>query len=204
MPFCRPLVGLILAHGRHSSRTGHQSTVTEQLHNVLVSKAHISTALIHVYLQIVMIIAQKWHQLQLQSSENISDLWWLEQQHRNYNHLTSIPSAPSLDYSSQQTLCRKTAQEEIARAFSTKEIFLFLSDSNHFTFLPSSFFNFKQYPTHKQNKKKIHNFWNCPLMCCFLRTESTTASKKQTQTPPHPPCNGGFLNISLNMILFFE
>lgn len=185
MPFCKPWVGLILAHRRHSNGTGHQSTVTEQLHDALVSKAHISTALIHVYLQIVMIIAPKWHQLQLQSSENISDLWCLEQQHRNYNHLTSITSAPSLDYSSQQTLCRKTVREEMARAFSTKEIFIFFSDSNHFKFLPSSFFHFKQYPIHKQNEKKIYNFWKCPLMCCFLRTELTTASKKQTQTPLH-------------------
>lgn len=126
VPSCKPPVGLILALGRHSSGTGHQSTVTEQLQDALVSKAHISAALIHLYLQIVMIIAQKWHQLQLQSSENISDLWCLEQQHRNYNHLTSITSAPSLDYSSQQTLCGKIVWERIMWAFFAKEIYLFL------------------------------------------------------------------------------
>lgn len=108
VPFWKPVGSRILVQRHHSHRTGHLYAVTEQLRCVLVSKAHISTTLIHVYLQIVMIIAQKWHQLQLQHSENISDLWRLEQQHRNYNHLTSITSAPSLDYTSQQIPGRKT------------------------------------------------------------------------------------------------
>lgn len=34
------------------------------------------------------------------ASENISDLWWLEQQLRNYNHLTPVATVPSLDYTS--------------------------------------------------------------------------------------------------------
>lgn len=179
MPFWKPLVSISLVQRLHSCRTGHLRIVNEQLQGALVFMAHISTTLIHVYLQIVMIIAQKWHQLQLQHSENISDLGWLEQQqHRNYNHLTSITTAPSLDYSSQQIQGRKIAKEGAAQASSTKETFIHFCHAHHFQFPPSSFFYFTQYWIHKQNKKKIYNFSKCPLMCYFLQNESRRLEKE--------------------------
>lgn len=62
-----PLAAALAYRRRHNSqKTGHLQAANEQLHNLPVSKLPIRNVLIHIYLQIVMIIAQRWHQLQLQ------------------------------------------------------------------------------------------------------------------------------------------